>query len=142
LPELPALDSGHARERLGAVPGRTFEALGLAGLLAGAGATHFAVPAFYDAMIPDVLPGAARTWTNGSGAAELTLAAAIIPRRTRRLGALGAALLFAGVLPANVKMALDARRSDSRAYRAGTVLRLPLQLPLIVWALRVRGTAR
>jgi uncharacterized membrane protein len=124
------------------VSGPTFETLGLAGLLAGAGATHFAVPAFYDAMIPEVLPGDARTWTYGSGVAELVVAAALLAPRSRPVGALAAAALFAGVLPANVKMALDARHSDSRAYRAGTILRLPLQLPLIAWALRVRGSAR
>jgi uncharacterized membrane protein len=123
------------------VSGSQFEALGLAALLAGAGATHFAVPAFYDVMIPEVLPGEPRVWTYGSGAAEVAVAAALVSRRTRRAGGLAAALLFAGVLPGNVKMALDARRSDSRAFRAGTVLRLPLQLPLIVWALRVRGGA-
>lgn len=114
----------------------------LAALLAGAGVTHFAFPAFYDAMIPESLPGAARTWTFGSGAVELAVAAAVIAPRTRRTGALVAAALFAGVVPANVKMAVDARRSDSLSYRAGTVLRLPLQLPLIAWALEVRRRAR
>ena len=39
------------------------------------------------------------------------------------------------------QMALDARRSDSAAFRAGTILRLPMQLPLISWALRVRRSA-
>lgn len=114
----------------------------LAALLAGAGITHFAFPAFYDAMVPEQLPGAARTWTRGSGAIELAVAGAVLAPRTRRHGALAAAALFAGVLPANVKMALDARRSDSAAYRAGTILRLPAQLPLITWALDVRRRAR
>lgn len=120
------------------MPAKTPAALGLAGLLAGAGVTHFAFPAFYDAMIPQALPGAPRTWTYGSGVAELGIAAAVLAPQTRRQGGLAAALLFAGVLPANVKMAIDARRSDSAAYRAGTILRLPAQLPLIGWALRVR----
>lgn len=109
----------------------------LAALLAGAGVTHFVFPAFYDAMIPEQLPGEARTWTHGSGVLELAVAAAVLTPRTRRVGGLAAAALFAGVLPANVTMALDARRSDSLPYRAGTILRLPLQLPLIAWALEV-----
>lgn len=117
-------------------------ALGLAGLLAGAGATHFAVPKFYDAMIPPGLPGAPRVWTYGAAVAEFGTAAALAVPRTRRVGGLAAALLFTGVLPGNVKMAVDARRSDSVAYRVGTVLRLPLQLPLIAWALKVRRAAR
>lgn len=112
-------------------------ALGLAALLAGAGATHFAVPAIYDAMIPELLPGSPRTWTLGAGSVELAVAAALVAPPTRRYGALAAAGLFAGVLPANVKMAVDARKSDSTAYRVGTLLRLPAQLPLIAWALRV-----
>ncbi|SHH00649.1 Uncharacterized membrane protein [Jatrophihabitans endophyticus] len=112
-------------------------ATALAGLLAGAGATHFAVPGIFDAMIPDALPGTARTWTIGSGALELSVGAAVLVPATRRWGALAAAALFVGVLPGNVKMALDARRSDSPAYRTGTLLRLPLQAPLIVWAWRV-----
>jgi uncharacterized membrane protein len=61
--------------------------------------------------------------------------------RTRRAGGLAAAVLFAAVLPGNVQMAIDARRSDSTAYRVGTLLRLPMQLPLILWALRVRRAA-
>jgi hypothetical protein len=34
-------------------------------------------------------------------------------------------------------MALDARRGTSRAMQVGTLLRLPMQLPLIVAAWRV-----
>lgn len=117
-------------------------AVTLAALLAGAGATHFAVPKFYDAMIPGPLPGTPRMWTYGSGAVEIVTAAAVLTPRTRRRGALAAAGLFAAVLPANVKMALDARDGDSSAYRLGTILRLPLQLPLIAWALRVRRETR
>ncbi|WP_375489919.1 hypothetical protein [uncultured Jatrophihabitans sp.] len=119
----------------------TKRSLALAGLLAGAGATHFVFPAFYDAMIPESLPGPARRWTQGSGAVELLVATAVTLPRTRRTGGLGAALLFAGVLPANVKMALDARHARSTPYRVGTWLRLPLQLPLIAWAWQVRRSA-
>jgi uncharacterized membrane protein len=116
-------------------------ALALAALLSGAGATHFAVPKFYDQMIPRQLPGRPRTWTYGAAVAEFATAAALVPPRTRPAGGLAAAILFAAVLPGNIKMAVDARRSDSTAYRVGTVLRLPMQLPLIVWALKVRRRA-
>ena len=114
----------------------------LAALLASAGATHFAVPKFYDAMIPAPLPGTPRMWTYGSAAAELATATALVVPRTRRAGGLVAAALFAAVLPGNIKMALDARSSNSAAYRVGTLLRLPLQAPLIAWALKVRRAAR
>ncbi len=121
--------------------GKTARAWALTGLLAGAGVTHFAVPAVYDAMIPRTLPGRPRSWTIGVGVAEVAVAAAVAVPQTRRHGALAAAALFTGVLPANVKMALDARASDSAAYRVGTVLRLPAQLPLIAWAFQVRRDA-
>ena len=120
----------------------TRRAVALSALLAGAGATHFAFPKLYDVMIPTSLPGEPRTWTYGAGAVEIVTAAAVLTPQTRRAGGLGAALLFAAVLPGDVKMAVDARRSDSAAYRAGTLLRLPMQLPLIAWALKVRRRAR
>jgi uncharacterized membrane protein len=124
-----------------AVSADTRRAVGLAALLATAGATHFAVPKFYDAMIPEPLPGTPRMWTYGSAVVEIATAAAVLTPATRRIGGLGAAALFAGVLPGNVKMAIDARHSDSTAYRIGTVLRLPLQVPLIAWAWKVRSSA-
>jgi uncharacterized membrane protein len=127
---------------VGVVSRDSRRALSLAALLAGAGATHFAVPKFYDEMIPEQLPGAPRIWTYGSAIAEFATAAAVALPRTRRTGGLAAALLFAAVLPGNIKMAVDARRSDSVAYRTGTLLRLPVQLPLISWALKVRRSAR
>jgi uncharacterized membrane protein len=109
----------------------------LAALLAGAGVSHFAIPKIYDAMIPPQLPGSPRTWTYGAGVAELGVATALALPSTRRLGGLAAAGLFVGVLPGNIQMALDARRGTSRAMQVGTLLRLPMQLPLIVAAWRV-----
>lgn len=109
----------------------------LAVLLAGAGVSHFAVPKIYDAMIPPQLPGSPRTWTYGAGVAELGVATALALPATRRLGGLAAAGLFVGVLPGNIQMALDAHRGRSRAFQVGTLLRLPMQLPLIIAAWRV-----
>ncbi|HEU5425379.1 MAG TPA: MauE/DoxX family redox-associated membrane protein [Actinocrinis sp.] len=114
----------------------------LAGLLVTAGVTHFARPRFYDPMVPEVLPGSARTWTYASGVAEFAVAAALTAPRTRRAGALAAAGLFTAVFPANVKMAIDWRRRPKH-LRAAAYARLPLQAPLVVWALRVaRDAAR
>jgi uncharacterized membrane protein len=107
----------------------------LAGFLAGAGTTHFTHPRFYDRMVPTQLPGPPRAWTWGSGAAELAVAAAVVNPRTRRRGALAAMTLFVAVFPANVKMARDSRGFRDQALTYG---RLPLQLPLVRWAWRVR----
>jgi uncharacterized membrane protein len=105
----------------------------LAGLLAAAGTAHFAVPRQFDAIVPRSLPGAPRTWTYVSGAAELVLAAGIALPRTRKTAALAAAAFFVGVFPANVKMAVDWRDRPA-PQKAAAMGRLPLQLPLVLWA--------
>ncbi|MFI8192285.1 DoxX family protein [Streptomyces sp. NPDC085946] len=110
----------------------------LAGLLAAAGVAHFAVPRPFDAIVPRSLPGSPRTWTYASGAAELALAAGLALPRTRRTTALATAAFFAGVFPANVKMAVDWRHRPA-PQRAVAFGRLPLQVPLVLWA---RGVAR
>ncbi|GID94756.1 membrane protein [Amorphoplanes digitatis] len=97
---------------------------------------HFAAPRPFDAIVPRSLPGGPRTWTYLSGAAELAVAAAIANPGTRRLGGLAAAGLFAAVFPANIKMAVDWRHA-SPARRAIAYARLPLQVPLVLWGLRV-----
>jgi len=112
----------------------------LAALLATAGTSHFVAPRFYDAIVPRVLPGSARGWTLVSGAAELACAAAVANPRSRRVGATLAAALFVAVFPANVQMALDARGAPARD-RVLAWGRLPLQVPLVWWALRVRRRA-
>ncbi|WP_433278799.1 DoxX family protein [Pseudonocardia xinjiangensis] len=116
-------------------------AVGLATLLTTAGALHFAVPRYFDAIVPGWVPGSPRSWTLVSGAVELGVAAAVAVPRTRRLGGLAAAGLFAAVFPANVQMAIDWRHRSPRE-RAIAYGRLPLQVPLVLWALRVRRDAR
>ena len=115
-------------------------AYGLVLLLAVAGGSHFAAPRVYDRIVPRVMPGRPRMWTYLSGAAELAVAAAVAHPSTRRAGGLAAAALFAAVFPANVKMAWDWRRHPP-VYRVAAYARLPLQAPLIWWALRVAGQA-
>jgi uncharacterized membrane protein len=114
----------------------------LATFLTVAGTAHFLVPKFYDQMIPRRLPGTARSWVYGSGLVEIAVGATLAVPRTRGAGALAAAALFVAVLPGNVQMALDAFRTGRPvAEKAVLVVRLPVQLPLIVWALRVRSDA-
>lgn len=61
--------------------------------------------------------------------------------RSRRAGGLAAAALFAAIFPANVQMAVDWRHK-ALPYRLLAWSRLPLQLPLIVWALRASRDPR
>ncbi|GHG23971.1 DoxX family protein [Streptomyces filamentosus] len=113
-------------------------ALLLAGLMASAGLAHFAAPRQFDSLVPRSLPGSPRAWTTASGVAELALAAGLALPATRRASAHATALFFAGVFPANVKMAYDWRDRSTTA-RAVAYARLPLQVPLILWA-RHAGT--
>ena len=69
--------------------------------------------------------------------AELACAAVVAMPRTRRIGAGAAAALFVLVFPANVQQALDARRA-SAPEQAIAYARLPLQVPLVWWALQAR----
>lgn len=112
----------------------------LAGLLATSGALHFLRPRPFDAIVPTGLPGGARTWTHVSGVAELALAAAVALPTTRRTGALLTAGLFAAVFPANVKMAHDWRHRPA-PLKAAAYARLPVQAPLVAWALKVSRSA-
>jgi uncharacterized membrane protein len=110
--------------------------LALAAILATSGVSHFARPKPFDAIVPRSLPGRPRTWTHLSGAAEILVAAAIAHPRTRKAGGLAAAGLFAAVFPANIKMAVD-RRHARPGRRLLAYGRLPLQIPLVMWGLRV-----
>lgn len=119
-------------------------ALALATLLFSSGVLHFVLPKPYDSIVPKALPGEPRNYTYASGVAELGVAAALVLPRTRGLGGRLAALLFLAVLPANVQMAADTlgNKKASQLFKIGTVLRLPLQIPLITQALKVSRSAR
>ncbi|HUR23503.1 MAG TPA: DoxX family protein [Acidimicrobiales bacterium] len=106
-------------------------AMSLAALLAVAGAAHFVVPRPYERIVPELL-GDPAFWVRWSGVAELACAGLVAYPRTRRVGAWAAAGIFVVVFPANVKMALDGDVPAALAWA-----RLPLQVPLIWWALGV-----
>ncbi|WP_051845140.1 hypothetical protein [Streptomyces globisporus] len=120
------------------MPGSTTSARLLSGLLIGAGVAHFVVPRQFDAIVPRSLPGSPRTWTRLSGLAEIAVGASVAHPRTRGAGALAAAGLFTAVFPANVKMAYDWRHRPA-PLRAAALARLPLQVPLVLWALRLHA---
>lgn len=111
------------------------DVVALAGLFATSGTVHLVRPQVFEPIVPDVLP-AHRELVLVSGVAELVCAAGLLHPRTRRLAGWASAAILLAVYPANVKMARDARRSRSTALKVGTVVRLPLQLPMIRTALR------
>jgi uncharacterized membrane protein len=109
----------------------------IAAMLIGVGTVHFLAPKPFDTIVPAELPGEPRLYTYGSGVAELATGALLLPRRTRRFGALAAALLFIGVFPANVNMC---RLWWDKPWpmRIASLARLPLQIPMITTALKIR----
>lgn len=106
----------------------------LAAFLLGAGTMHFVNPGFFDAIVPPWVPGSERAATYASGVAELLVGAGILAARTRRIALWSAAALFVAVYPANLYMAWDWRDRElvDRLVAYG---RLPLQIPMVWWAL-------
>ena len=117
-------------------------ALALAALLGTSGVLHLRRPGVFRGLIPRVL-GDPGPWVLGSGIAELACAAALVVPRTRRLGGQASAVLLVGVFPGNLTMAVRSR-PDARSWVGRPVIawaRLPLQVPLVAWALAVARRA-
>lgn len=111
-------------------------------MLATSGVGHLVRPEPFESIVPAAL-GAPRPWVTFSGIAEMACAAGLaVPALRSRAGWACAALLVA-VYPANVTMAVRARRARSpraKAVRAVALARLPLQVPLVWWAVSVART--
>jgi uncharacterized membrane protein len=108
-----------------------------------AGTTHFVAPTAYERIVPR-WAGNPRRVVMVSGAAEIACGLLLSCRRSGRLGGWLTAALLVAVFPANVQMALDAGTERQAIpdmpvgrFRAIALCRLPLQLPLIGWAVRV-----
>jgi uncharacterized membrane protein len=123
-------------------PGSASSWRALATLLAVAGTSHLLAPKIYRPLIPRRL-GRPEPWVLWSGVAELACAAGLLHPRTRPTAARVSAAVFVAVFPGNVQMAVMAIRTPHPAgYRAVTLARLPLQVPLVRWALRVARDTR
>ncbi|MGV0790112.1 hypothetical protein ABQF33_24715 [Mycolicibacterium sp. XJ2] len=106
-----------------------------AGLL-GIGTLHFVAPKPFDDIIPAELPGSPRFYTYASGVAELGVAGVLLAPKTRRFGALAAVALFVAVFPGNVNM-VRLWWDKPLPMRLVAIARLPLQIPMIVQAVKV-----
>lgn len=107
----------------------------LAGLLAVSGTLHFTATRSYERIIPPALPYP-RALVYASGIAELACAVGLAHPRTRRPSAWASAVLFVAVFPANVQMAI-ATTGAPLGRRLLTWGRLPLQIPLVWWAVQI-----
>ena len=118
-------------------------AIALSVFMLGAGNMHFVTTEGYERIVPRFLP-ARRGIVFASGVAEMACGALVAIPRTRRVGALATVGLLVAVFPANVQMAFDGGIAGApfplRSARAAW-LRLPLQIPLIAWALFVARSA-
>jgi uncharacterized membrane protein len=105
-------------------------------MLVGMGVLHVVAPAPFEKIIPDAL-GHKRALNLLAAAAEAASGALLLAPspRARRLGGTLAAATIVGVYPANIHMALQAG-APTTPYAAGAWLRLPLQFPLIAWAVK------
>ena len=108
----------------------------LAGMFATSGVLHFARSEPFEKIIPTPLQEYKKELVQASGVAELTCAALLVMPQTRRLGGILSFGLLLGVWPANAQMTVSAFQSERAPgwYRIATVLRLPLQLPMLRWA--------
>ena len=112
----------------------TSAAVALAALLLTTGALHFASPRGFESIVPRFL-GSRALWVRLSGVGELGCAAGLVIPRTRGPAAWATAALFVIVFPANIDMAVQAWQGHgSKVIAYG---RLPLQVPLVLWALYI-----
>ena len=103
----------------------------LAAGMVAMGLLHLAKPAPFVAVVPPYLPAPAAL-VAVSGVAEVAGGLGLLFHQTRRLAGWGLAALYVAVFPANVHMAL----AHSFGLPAWLLwLRLPLQIPLVAWAL-------
>lgn len=128
------------------VPPLTKDIAALAALFITSGTTHLVKPDVFEPLVPAPLRSRGREVVYLSGAAELVCAVGLLLPQTRKAAGLASAALLVGIFPGNVKMATDqakraARKQDagSRAWLAGTLARLPMQLPMIRTALKAAG---
>lgn len=109
----------------------------LVALMLGSGTTHLVWPHVYEPLIPKQL-GPPRPWVIGSGIVEYACGILLVPKRTRRTAGWLTAGLFVVVFPGNVQAVVNGGMPIKGWL--GSVwaawVRLPLQIPLVLWALR------
>lgn len=105
------------------------------------GVLHFLRPKMYEQIMPDYLP-AHRELVYASGVTEAVGGLAVLHPKTRVFGGWLLLLTIVGVYPANVHMALHPERYP-QIPKAALYARLPLQLPMLLWAWRmIKGSPK
>lgn len=138
-------------------------AAALSALLMASAMKHFRDPGFFRQVVPDYLcrddgdtpaagaPPAARPlavmtreeWIALSGLVEAGAAVGLLIPATRRTTATGVAALFGVFVAGHVDAIRRACRPEgSSTQRAVHMARLPMQMPLILWAWSLRNAGR
>jgi uncharacterized membrane protein len=127
-----AQEASNVRTLNGVMNGRVI----LGCFFVGAGVMHFVIPDVYVRIIPPALP-APRLLVLVSGIAEILGGLGLLVPATRRAAAWGLVMLLVAVFPANIYTAV-AHVPFAGFFGQSWVqwLRLPLQIPLILWAWR------
>lgn len=103
-------------------------------MFVAAGSLHFRFPGVYERIMPPYLP-LHRELVYLTGAAEVIGGLGMLSERTRRIAGIWLVLLLLAVWPANLQMFLDAHAARKpRWLTTLLLLRLPLQIPLMLWA--------
>ena len=97
-----------------------------------AGINHFINPKWYVRIIPRWLPYP-EALNYISGGCEIVFAILLIPVVTRSIAAWLIIAMLIAIFPANIQMSIDFWKKKN-PYFWITILRLPLQIPLIWWA--------
>ena len=109
-------------------------ALLLGALLGGSGVLHLVRPRAYEWLVPPEL-GSARAWVALTGVAELGTAALLVTPASRPAGGWAAAALLTAFVPAHLHtFRVIPKKPVPLAVAA---VRLPLQVPMVLAALRV-----
>lgn len=127
---------------------RTLSTVALAAILGASAVNHLRNPAFYYPVVPPVLCTdqdgdygvmTRRQWVVASAAPEALAAVGLVVPGTRKAAATATALMFSGFTVGHISALRRAYgpHGTSAARRVHAV-RLPLQIPLIVWAWSAR----
>lgn len=133
---------------------RTTSAVALSALLLASAAKHFRTPSFYNPVVPDYLcrkdepesrpngPLAVMSreeWIASSGLLEAAAAVGLLIPATRKAAANATTAMFVAFLAGHIDALRRAYGPDgSEKERRIHTVRLPLQLPLILWAWSLR----
>jgi uncharacterized membrane protein len=105
----------------------------MSAVFAGSGVLHLVRPRTYEWLVPPEL-GPARPWVLASGVIEVLAGALLAAPATRRVGGALAAGLLVAFVPAHLH---TFRVVDGPAMTAAAAVRLPLQVPMVLAALKV-----